>query len=98
MSAMSISTSSKWLFLIAGFYTLACIPIILIADHYDWLAMLSDKRQVLAVALCFPASVVFLWSTRGSRFDAQRWLAAVASVLCGLWLAFVGYAVMTFAD
>jgi hypothetical protein len=92
---MSIKASSRWLFLVTGFYALACAPAILLAEHFSWPESSLHTTQFLAVVLCLPASVVFLWSTRGSRFSAQRWLAAVASVLCGLWLALIAYLVLT---
>jgi hypothetical protein len=93
---MNIRASSSWLFLVAGIYALACIPAIFLAERFSWPEWPFHTTQLLAVVLCFLTSVVFLWSTRGSQFGAQRWLATIASVLCGLWLAFVVYVFLTF--
>ena len=92
---MSITAPSKWLFLVSGFYALACAPAILIAEHFSWPQSPFHQTQFIAVLLCLPASLAFLWSTRGSRFGGQRCLAAVAASLCSLWLAFIAYVVLT---
>ena len=92
---MSITPPSKYLFLFTGFYALACAPAILIAEHFSWPQSLFHGTQFIAVLLCLPASLVFLWSTRGLRFGGQRWLAAVGASLCSLWLAFCAYVLLT---
>jgi hypothetical protein len=93
---MSIAASSRWLFLASGFYALGCIPIIHIAGHFGFRTGPVSITQLLAVVLCFPASIVFLWTTRGLRFSPVRWLAVAAGAYSGLWLAFVVFAVLTF--
>jgi len=92
---MSITATSKWLFLVTGFYAVACAPGILIADHFSWPQSLFHRTQFIAALLCLPACLVFLWNTRGSRFGGQRWLAAVGASLCSLWLAFIAYVALT---
>ncbi len=92
---MSITASSKWAFLVTGIYALACAPAILLAERFGWRESVFHQSQFIAVLLCLPASAVFLWSTRGSRFGVHRWLAVVATVLCGLWLALIAYLILT---
>src|SRR4051794_27340611 len=93
---MSITTSLRWLFLIAGIYALACAPAILVAERFHWPEWPMHMSQVGAVILCFSASILFLWKTRGRGYSWYKWLAAVSIVLCGLWLMFVTYVVLTF--
>jgi H+/Cl- antiporter ClcA len=92
---MSITTSLRWSFLIAGIYALACAPAILIAERFRWPEWPMHMSQFGAVIVCFSASVLFLWNTRGMGYSWYRWLAAVATVLCGLWLAIFIYVVLT---
>jgi hypothetical protein len=92
---MSISTSSRWLFMVTGFYALGCIPAIFVAEHFDWPEWILHTTQLCAVVLCLPASVIFLWFTRGSRFGGQRWLAVVAAVLSSVWLGLIAYLILT---
>jgi hypothetical protein len=93
---MRIATFLRRLFLIAGIYALACAPAILIAERFRWPQWPMHMSQFGAVILCFSASVLFLWSTRGTGYSLYKWLAAMATVLCGLWLAFFIYVVQTF--
>ena len=92
---MNITQSSKWLFLVAGIYAALCAPAILLAERLAWPQSPFHVTQLLAVALCLPASLTFLWRTRGSPFTTQRWLAVTAAVLSGLWLSFVIYVLLT---
>ncbi len=92
---MSVTHSSRLLFLIAGAYAALCAPTILFVERLGWPQGPFHVTQLLAAMLCFPASLVFLWRTRGAPFGAQRWLAVVAAVLTGLWIAFVIYVVLT---
>jgi hypothetical protein len=86
---MNITQSSKWLFVATGVYASLCAPAILLAERLGWPETPFHATQFLAVALCFPASLLFLWLTRGIAFGALQWLAAIAAVLSGLWLFFI---------
>jgi hypothetical protein len=92
---MNITQSSKWLFVTTGVYAALCAPAILLAERLAWPQTLFHVTQFLAVALCLPASLLFLWRTRGSASGAQQSLAVVAAVLSGLWLSFVVFVLLT---
>lgn len=72
-----------------------CIPGILLAERFGWPETPFHVTQLLAVALCFPASLLFLWRSRGSAFSGTQWLAVAAAVLSGLWLFFIVVLVLT---
>src|SRR6476619_4895090 len=93
---MRITTSLTWLFLIAGIYALACAPAILVVERFRRHEWPMHMSQFGAVILCFSASILFPWNTRGMGYSLYKWLAAASIVLCGLWLAFVSYVVLTF--
>jgi hypothetical protein len=84
---MSIAVVSKWSFLSAGIVALACIPMIFLAERYSWSQPPLHTAQLLAAALCFPASLVFLRATNGVRSSVEGWPATVAAVLSGFWIA-----------
>jgi hypothetical protein len=84
---MSIAVASKWSFLGAGIVVLACIPAVFLAERYSWSQFPIHSAQFLAAALCFTASLVFLGSTKGLRSTLEGWLAIVAAVLSGVWIA-----------
>ena len=83
---MSIAVASKWSFLSAGIVVLACIPAVFLAERYSWSQSPIHTAQLLAAALCFTASLIFLGSTRGLRSNLEGWLAMVAAVLSGMWI------------
>ena len=87
---------SKATFLLGGIYAVACIPAIFLAERFGWNQRPFHLTQTIALVLCFVASTAFLWCTRASRFDALRWLATAAVVLCGLWIAFLAFVLATF--
>jgi hypothetical protein len=92
---MSITQSSKCLFLTAGVCALLCAPAILFAERRAWSQAPFHVTQLLAVALCLPASLTFLWRTRGTKFRGERWLVVAAAVLSGVWLLFVIFVFLT---
>jgi len=83
---MSIAVASKWSFLSAGIVVLACIPAVFLAERYSWSQSPIHTAQLLAAALCFIASLIFLGSTRGLRSNLEGWQAMVAAVLSGMWI------------
>lgn len=83
------------LFMGAGIYALACAPAILLAERLVWSQSFFHATQLVATILCVPAAAFFLWLTRGLRFNWARCFALVACVLCGLWLAFVLYVLLS---
>ena len=93
---MNITKSSKLLFLTTGGYALLCMPAILLAEHYGWPQTPFHLTQIVATLLCFPASVLFLWLTKGTRFSWHRSLGIVAAILSGLWVVFFCYVFLTF--
>jgi len=93
---MNLVMLSRSVFLWAGFYALLCAPAILLAEHFGWWESPLHVSQLFAVIICLSASLVFLWSTRGTRFDLTRWLSLAAVILSGLWLSFIGYVFFTF--
>jgi hypothetical protein len=90
-----VTRSSKWLFVTTGIYAILCLPAILIVERLGWTERPFHSTQFLAVALCFPASLTFLWRTRGTPCGVSRGLASAAALLSGLWLSFVVYVFMT---
>jgi hypothetical protein len=92
---MNITQSSKWLFLATGVYAALSAPAILVAERLAWPQAPFHVTQLLAVALCLPASLLFLWRSRGSAFGSQQWLAVAAAILSGLWLSFVVFVLFT---
>ena len=95
-TTVSIAESSKRLFLTAGIYAALCAPAILVAERLSWPERVFHVTQWLAVAVCLPAGLTFLWSTRCSPSSTLRWLALAATVLSGLWLSFLLYVLLTF--
>lgn len=94
---MNVTQSSKWLFLAAAGYAIACAPLILLAERLGWPESPFHVTQLLAVAVCFPASLLFLRRSRGAVFSTLHWLAVAAAVLSGLWLAFLGVVLFAYA-
>lgn len=92
---MNNPAPSKRVFISAGVYAVACAPAILLAERFGWPESFFHITQFVAAVLCFLAAGLYLWSTRGLRFDGRRRLAGVACVLSGLWLAFVVYVLLT---
>jgi len=93
---MNMTTTAKWLFLIAGGYALLCAPAILVAERYGWSEAPLHSTQLLATLICFVSSAAFMLSTTGSSSGWERSLSAVALILSGLWLAFFCYVILTF--
>jgi hypothetical protein len=86
--AMSVAAVARWLFLVSGIYALACVPAILLAERFHW--------PEWPFHVCLPASLIFLRSTRGSRFGVRKGFAVAAVLLCGLWLLFLAFVVLAF--
>jgi hypothetical protein len=82
-------------FVAAGLYALACIPAIFICESLGWREAFLHLSQFIAVLTCLPGGCLFLWATRGTRFDFHRGLAAVASIFCGVWLVWLVYVVLS---
>ncbi len=93
---MNLTALSRSLFIGAGIYALACAPAALIAERFGWPQKLFHLSQMIAVILCLPTSLIYLWCTRGTSFGTQRWWALIAAFLCALWLGFVAYVITTF--
>lgn len=93
---MNMTTPSRWLFLVTGGYALLCAPAILLAEQYGWSQAPFHVTQLIATLICFPSSVVFLWSTKGTHFGWQRSLSIVALLMSGLWVAFFCFVLLTF--
>ncbi len=91
-----IISASKRAFLVTGIYALACLPAVLLAERSGWSQRPLHLTQSIAVLLCLVSSAGFLWSTRGLRIGALRWLASAAVLLCGLWLMFLAYVLVSF--
>jgi hypothetical protein len=88
---MDIERISKFAFLASATYILLCIPAIFLAEHFALKQSPIHGTQSLAVTLCLPASLVFLWCSRSRAFKPIHWLAVAAVVLSALWLSFIGY-------
>jgi hypothetical protein len=84
-----ITSIALCLFMGTGIYALVCAPAILLAERLGWSQSFFHITQLVATILCVPSAAIFLWLTRGLRFNWARWLALIACVLSGLWLAFV---------
>ena len=89
------TTIALILFMGAGVYALACAPAILLAERLGWSQSFFHVTQLVATILCGLAAALFLWLTRGARFDWARKIAIIACVLSGLWMAFVLYVFIT---
>jgi hypothetical protein len=70
------------------------MPAILLAERLSLPQGPLHTTQFLAVALCFPSSLVFLWRNRDTWSGTRR-LAAGAALLSGVWLVFVAYVLLT---
>ena len=93
---MTMKILSKWSFLASGMYALLCIPVILVAERLHWPEGIFHATQFLSVAVCIPASFLFLWLSRGT-WSRLRWLALSALILAGAWFSFAIY-VITIMD
>ena len=82
-------------FVAAGFYALACIPAIFIFEYLGWSEAFLHLSQLIAILACLLGGCLFLWATRGTRFDFYRGVAAVASISCGVWLVWLVYVVLS---
>jgi len=92
---MTVANLSKRLFVSSGAYALLCIPAILLAERFSWHESFFHGTQFLAIVCCFPAALIFIWFNRGSPSIVRK-LAIAALILCGAWLAFLGYVIFTF--
>ncbi len=88
---MSSARPAKWIFVVTGVYALACVPAILVAEKLRLPEWPLHTSQLLAVIVCFLAGALFLVTKRSPARGALGWLAIVACVLCGLWLAFIAF-------
>jgi glucan phosphoethanolaminetransferase (alkaline phosphatase superfamily) len=71
---MDIERISKFAFLASATYILLCIPAIFLAEHFALKQSPIHGTQSLAVTLCLPASLVFLWCSRSRAFKPIHWL------------------------
>lgn len=81
-------TIAKRLSMGSAAYALACIPAILIADYFGWSASFYHLSQLLAVVLCWVASLVYLLCHQGPEAPGYRLLALLSFGVCSAWLAF----------
>ena len=86
---------ARILFMGAGVYALTCAAAILIMERLGWSQSFFHVTQIVATILCGLAAALFLWLTRGARFDWARRVAITACVLSGLWMALVLYIFIT---
>jgi len=94
---MNAIQASLRLSLVAAVVALLCAPAILLAERLAWPQAPLHVVQLSAVVLCFLASLVFLWCTRGTRSGGPRWVALTAAALSGVWLLFIGFVLVTFS-
>ncbi len=85
---------SRFAFLASGIYALLCAPLILLAERLSFSQSPLHASQFIAVLICLPASLAYLWGTRGQRAWTRR-LAVVAAFLATAWLGFIVYVVGT---
>lgn len=77
--------------LFSGLCALACIPGILAAERFGWSERPFHATQMLAVLLCFVASVGYLLMGRRSMSSGSRLLAVTTAILSGSYLAFLAW-------
>ena len=91
---MATREASKSVFLASGIYALLCAPLLLVAERFSFPQWPLHASQFIAVLICLPASLIYLWCTRGQRAPIRQ-LAIAASLLAASWLGFIAYIVGT---
>ncbi len=90
---------SRKIFLGASAITVACMPLVILAEKFGWNQRpLHLAQSFIAVPVAWVSSGLYLWGRRGQPGEgAMRALAWLVLVVTCMWVALLAY-VLWFAD